>query len=61
VIVLAFARGRVDQVAAAIPDRSETIVQRGRPIELWDTNRLLILLLVLLTIEWALRKRYKLV
>jgi hypothetical protein len=45
---------------AAVDAPAETIIIRGRPIELWDTNRLLILLVVLLTAEWALRKRFKL-
>jgi len=47
------------ELASRVPQRTETIVIRGRPIELWDTNRLLILLITLLTIEWALRKRLK--
>lgn len=44
-------------LAAMVPERSETIVIPGKPIDLWDTNRLLILIVVLLTAEWALRKR----
>ena len=44
------------QVAAAIPDRHETIIVREKPQNLWDTTRLLGLLAVLLTIEWAVRK-----
>jgi hypothetical protein len=44
-----------------IPDRNETIVTRGKPIELWDTGRILVLLVILLGIEWFLRKRYHLV
>jgi len=47
-------------VAAAVPDRRETIVVREKPRNLWDTSRLLGLLAVLLTIEWAVRKRYRL-
>lgn len=42
-----------------VPQRTETIVIKGRPVELWDTSRLLILLIVLLTVEWAMRKRLK--
>lgn len=45
-----------DQVAAAIPDRRETIIVREKPQNLWDTSRLLGLLALLLTIEWAVRK-----
>jgi hypothetical protein len=29
-------------------------------VELWDTSRVLFLLVLLLTVEWALRKYYKL-
>jgi hypothetical protein len=46
-------------LASLIPERSETIVIRGRPIDLWDSSRLLILIVALLTVEWALRKRSK--
>jgi hypothetical protein len=49
------------ELARRIPDCRETIVTRGQPIELWDTERVLILLVVLLGIEWFLRKRYHLV
>ena len=55
-----FAIDETDALAAAIPDRQETTIVQGRPIELWDTNRALILLVVLLTAEWALRKRFRL-
>ncbi|MEX0776882.1 MAG: vWA domain-containing protein [Phycisphaeraceae bacterium] len=53
----------VDQIAdlaGAIPDRRQTDVYREKPIELWDTTTLLILLATLLTVEWAMRKRFKL-
>jgi hypothetical protein len=51
---------QLDTIPAAIVRAPETIVVPGKPIELWSTNRLLWLLVVLLTVEWALRKRYKL-
>ncbi len=51
-----FALEEADQVAQAIPERRETITVSERPQNLWDTNRLLGLLALLLTIEWALRK-----
>ncbi|MBM4042362.1 MAG: VWA domain-containing protein [Planctomycetes bacterium] len=51
-----FAIEEAGQVAAAIPDRHETIIVREKPQNLWDTTRLLGLLAVLLTIEWAVRK-----
>lgn len=47
-------------IAGLITRQPEVRVRPGKPIELWDTNRLLILLVVLLTIEWAFRKKYKL-
>ena len=50
----------LDQLAQAIPEATETIVVPDKPAELWDTNRVLILLVGLLTIEWGLRKRFKL-
>ncbi len=56
-----FEINQIDDVLAAVPKRGKKIPEPGRPIELWDTNRLLVILLVLLVIEWAFRKRYKLV
>jgi uncharacterized membrane protein len=53
----------IDELAkmvAAVPDRSQVKVVPGRPIDLWDTNRLIFLLGLLLTIEWGTRKRFKL-
>lgn len=54
-----FEVNQTDELIDLVPERTETIVIRGRPAELWDTDRLLILLIILLTIEWALRKRLK--
>lgn len=48
------------EIPAAVPDRSQTIVVARKPIELWATDRLLIVLVFLLTIEWACRKKFKL-
>lgn len=48
------------ELPAALPDQRETIIIREKPVELWDTNRLLLLMTALLTLEWALRKRFKL-
>jgi hypothetical protein len=53
----------VDQVyelAAAIPDRTRTIALQSKPFPLWDTNRVLLVLVALLSLEWALRKKFKL-
>ncbi len=47
-------------VPEAIPDRHETRTQRGSPTPLWDTSWMLGVLLVLLGVEWALRKRWQL-
>lgn len=44
-----------------IPDRREALVIRGKPIELWDTWNVLLLLTILIGIEWAIRKRYHMV
>ncbi len=46
-------------IAGRIPSRTQSLVVAGKPVELWDTSRLLILLVTLLTVEWALRKRWK--
>ena len=50
----------LDDLAAALPDRTEVKTIPGRPIELWDSNRLWFMLVLLLTIEWGTRKRFKL-
>jgi hypothetical protein len=47
-------------LAAALPDRIRRLEVRSPPIAVWDTSRVLILVVVLLTLEWALRKRFKL-
>lgn len=52
---------QVKDLPGRIPDRNETIVTRGKPIELWDTGRILVLLVILLGVEWFLRKRHHLV
>lgn len=49
-----------DRIAGDLPDRHETVVVREPPRTLWDTWRLLALLVGLLTVEWAVRKRYRL-
>lgn len=51
-----FALEEAAEVAPAIPDRRETIVVREKPQDLWDTARLIGLLALLLTVEWAVRK-----
>ena len=43
-----------------IPDKRQTITVQGKPQPLWDTGFMLLLVASLLIVEWALRKRYKL-
>ena len=49
-----------DQLPRLIADKTEIRVEPNPPAGLWDTDRMLIVFLFLLTFEWALRKRYKL-
>jgi hypothetical protein len=48
------------KVIAEVKDAGENPVVPRKPYELWSTDRLLLLLVFLLTVEWAVRKRYKL-
>jgi len=48
------------QLAAAIPDRTETIESRSQPRPLWDIGGMLVGLVGLLCAEWWIRKRFKL-
>jgi uncharacterized membrane protein len=50
----------LDQIVADLPDRRETHVSIGRWTNLWDNGFSLFLLVGLLSIEWAVRKHYKL-
>ncbi len=50
----------VDALAAAVPHRQQNINVQSKPTLLWDTNRVLLVLVVLLSLEWALRKGFKL-
>jgi len=54
-----YAIDETDRIADDLPDRRETVVVREPPRTLWDTWRLLVLLVGLLTVEWAVRKRYR--
>lgn len=51
---------QLDQLAAAVPDKTETIVVRSKPDALWDVRGMMFALVGLLGIEWLVRKRYKL-
>jgi hypothetical protein len=55
-----FEINQLDKLAAAIPDAAETIEVRAKPKLLWDVPAGLILLVGLLSFEWAVRKGYKL-
>ncbi len=51
---------RIANLPNEVPNLQQTVVYREKPIELWDTATLLLIIVMLLTLEWALRKRYKL-
>ena len=48
------------KVLTSIPNATRTIDVRGTPVPLWDTSRMLLLLVALLCVEWAVRKQFKL-
>jgi hypothetical protein len=50
----------IQKLPARIPPKTKESEYRSKPRLLWDTNRMLLLLVVLLTGEWALRKGFKL-
>jgi hypothetical protein len=52
---------QLENLSSRIPDRRESLVTRSKPVELWDTWRVLLLLVALLGVEWAVRKRYHLI
>lgn len=62
-----FDLNQLDALAAAVPDQTETLIERGPSKPLWDLPgvvnlrvSLLVLLVGLLSVEWALRKKFKL-
>lgn len=55
-----FELNQLDKLAESIPDARRTIHIRGTPVPLWDTQRMLVLLVGMLSVEWAVRKRFKL-
>lgn len=52
---------QLQDLSRRIPDRRESMVTRSKPVDLWDTWRVLMVLVALLGLEWAVRKRYHLV
>jgi len=51
---------QLDTIPTAITREPVTLIVPSKPIELWSTDRLMLLLVALLATEWALRKRYRL-
>ena len=51
---------QLDQLAAAVPDKTRQIEFREPPDTLWDVRGMMFLLVGLLGVEWLVRKRYKL-
>ncbi len=51
---------QLDQAANHIPDRIRSTERPEKPLLLWDTNRLLLLLVLVLSVEWGMRKGFKL-
>lgn len=51
---------QLKELAAAIPDKSETIEVRDKPDPLWDVRGMLFALVLLLGVEWFIRKQCKL-
>lgn len=55
-----FTIDQIDGLAEAVPDKTETVEIRSQPDPLWDNKWLLGALVGLLAVEWAIRKRNKL-
>ena len=55
-----FEIGEISDLPAKIPPKVRHSEFQDKPRLLWDTNRLLLLLVALLSIEWAMRKGFKL-
>jgi hypothetical protein len=51
---------QLDELAAAVPDKTRQIEVREKPDPLWDVRGMLFCLVGLLGVEWLVRKRYKL-
>ena len=47
-------------LAAAVPSRIRRYETQSEPVPLWDNRSVLIALALLLTLEWAFRKKFKL-
>lgn len=51
---------QLGELAAAVPDKTQVVEVRSKPIPLWDVSGLLVVLVGLLGVEWFVRKRCKL-
>ena len=51
---------QIDEIPARIPPKVRHSEFQDKPRLLWDTNRLLLLLVAFLSVEWAMRKGFKL-
>ncbi|MEZ5302282.1 MAG: hypothetical protein R3F11_16855 [Verrucomicrobiales bacterium] len=54
-----FGIDQLTELANSVPDRVRRLEQKSPPIPVWDTGRALFLIALLLTGEWALRKKWK--
>lgn len=55
-----YAINQIMEIPAAIPEASEQVEIPGKPLRLWDQWLMLLLLVVLLSVEWGVRKGYRL-
>jgi hypothetical protein len=55
-----FSVDQLDELPGAVGRRPQTLILPGRPIELWDNPMLILVLVGLLSIEWAVRKAFRL-
>ncbi|MEM7385789.1 MAG: hypothetical protein AAF514_12665 [Verrucomicrobiota bacterium] len=55
-----FAINEIKELLAALPNRVRRLETQSPPMALWDNRFFLILIALLLTVEWILRKRFKL-
>ncbi len=44
-----------------IPPATERVITSGRPLPLWDTWATILAILILLSAEWILRKKHRMV
>lgn len=54
-----FSLAAVGELADAVPDRMQVVTVPDKPVDLWDTDRLLLVLVAMLAMEWVIRKRQR--